>query len=311
MNSHAPVVVFAYNRPEKIKECIQSLERCSECELTDLVVFCDGPKNSSAKVKVEETRDYLQKYKENSKFKSCSLILSDTNKGLANSVIGGVTQVISKYGRAIVVEDDLTVSKNFLSFLNGALEKYEDEMNVGAVSAYSYPLKILKTYKQDTYAILKGDCWGWATWANRWDEASWSVVDFDEYFRDKRLRKGFEKTENGLDVMMFLLSKGKNSSWAVRWVLNLYKKNLLTIYPTRSLVSNEGFDGSGTHSGTEKKYFVPLKEDEEPRSYCEAVHNSQIAKQAALYGRPRLYWLKRIYVFVNVFLNYSKKGKEN
>ena len=39
------------------------------------------------------------------------------NWGLANSIIDGVTTIINKYGKIIVLEDDLVTSKYFLTFL--------------------------------------------------------------------------------------------------------------------------------------------------------------------------------------------------
>ena len=46
----------------------------------------------------------------------------------------------------------------------------------------------------------------------------------------------------------------KNDSWAVRFYASAFLKNMLTLYPGKSLVLNIGFDGSGLHSGKSKMF---------------------------------------------------------
>lgn len=59
-------------------------------------------------------------------FKSINIIESSINKGLARSIVEGVSQVVSQYGKVIVLEDDLITSPNFLHFMNQALDFYND-----------------------------------------------------------------------------------------------------------------------------------------------------------------------------------------
>lgn len=40
---YAPIVVFAYNRLEALKACIDSLLSNSEAAESDLIVYVDGP----------------------------------------------------------------------------------------------------------------------------------------------------------------------------------------------------------------------------------------------------------------------------
>lgn len=299
----APVVAFAYNRADKIIRCLKSLEKNKEAVDTDLIIYCDGAKSENGRAKVENTRKALHQYKEAAGFSNIKLVEAPQNKGLAKSIIEGVTEVLEEYGRAIIVEDDLIVSEDFLDYMNGALNYYESNENIGAISAYTYPLDVLKDYKKDIYAMHKGDCWGWATWKDRWDRASWADVNFDEYFRDKKLRKNFENTENGWDLLMLLQSQGKISSWAVRWVLSLYKRGLLTIYPRDSFVTNAGFDGSGTHSSKseESQYFTELKKRTKQVVFENIAPDSALEKEAARFPRKGTkaafkYYLKRVYV---------------
>ena len=42
----APVVMFVYNRLDKMRNCLEALECQKECAQTDLHIFSDGGKNS-------------------------------------------------------------------------------------------------------------------------------------------------------------------------------------------------------------------------------------------------------------------------
>ena len=59
-------------------------------------------------------------------FKSVYVIESDKNNGLANSIIKGVNDIIKKFGKIIVLEDDLIVSQYFLDFMNRSLSLYKE-----------------------------------------------------------------------------------------------------------------------------------------------------------------------------------------
>ena len=300
---YAPVVAFAYNRADKIIRCLESVERNAEAKETDLIIYCDGAKSEKDLARVEETRKDLCSYKDKAGFSSVKIVEVPQNKGLAKSIIEGVTEVIEQYGKVIVVEDDLVVSKKFLEYMNGALEFYEGNPNVGAISGYTYPLDGLKDYPKDVYLLHKGDCWGWATWKDAWDKASWADVNYDEYFKDGDLRRRFENTENGWDLLMVLQYQGKISSWAVRWVLSLLKRDLWTLYPKDSYVTNEGFDGSGTHSNKaeEAHYFTGLTTDDKECCFTVVKLDKALEKEAAGFPRKGFkagvkYYLKRVYV---------------
>lgn len=304
-NKYAPVVAFAYNRADKILGCLKSLENNPEANSTILYIYCDGAKSENGAAKVEETRKALREYKKTAGFKETYLIEAEKNKGLAKSIIEGVTEVINKHQKAIIIEDDLVLSEDFLKYMNGALDYYQDNKNIGAISAYTYPIKGLSEYQKDIYIMHKGDCWGWATWADRWNDADWADVDFQQYFKDKKLRRRFENTENGWDLLMLLQSQGKISSWAVRWVLNLLKNDLWTVYPKCSLVTNDGFDGSGTHSNKseESHYFAGLRKVDHDIVFENLMPDMALEKQAAVFPRKGVkagikYWLKRIYVLL-------------
>lgn len=257
--NRAPVILFVYNRLDKTKQTLCALNENVGVEETDLIIFADGAKKIDEREKVIEVRNYIEnEFVVMSRFHRVKLIKSDLNKGLANSIIEGVTEVIKQYGEAIVVEDDLVTSKDFINYMNSALEYYRDIPTIGSISGYTAPIKYLKRYKRDVFITRKGECWGWATWKDRWLEVDWEVSDFVEYYKDMMKRREFNSIGGGLDNMLCLQMEGKLDSWAVRWCYHLFCNKLLTVYPRVSKTYNIGMDGSGTHCTATNRYDIQL-----------------------------------------------------
>lgn len=281
--AYAPVVLFAYKRVDKLKACVEALEKNILAEDTELYIFCDGPKDEKDIKQVQEVREYLRNY--SGKFKSVSVSESSCNIGLADSIICGVTKVINISEKVIVVEDDLITSQDFLLYMNGALDFYKDLKEYGSISAYTYPLRILETYDKDVYVTRKGECWGWGTWKNRWDYVDWTVSDFREYKKNKMKRKEFESLQYGIDKMLFSQMNGKIDSWAVRWCYYLFNNHLLTVYPRISRTYNIGFDGSGTHCANTNIYHSQIINSVGKCKYEHLSINREIEKEAAVFEK--------------------------
>lgn len=245
----APVALFVYRRQDKVEMVLEALEKNRSAEQTDLLIFCDGYKGEQDRKQVESVREYIRQYKTRSRFRNVFIYESAVNKGLADSIISGVTVAMERYGKAIIVEDDLLTSEDFLDYMNGGLDFYGSDPRYGSISAYTYPLKELKRYKEDVYVLRKGECWGWATWKDRWDGVDWQVKNFETLYSDADFRRGFCELQAGIDQMLCDWKEGRVDSWAVRWVLHLYLKKQLTVYPAVSRTRNIGFDDSGTNCG--------------------------------------------------------------
>lgn len=238
----APIVLFVYNRPLHFVRVIQALRNNKLAKESELIIYSDAPKDESEVQRVKEVRNLIANI---DGFKNITVILRDVNLGLSRSIISGVTEVLEKYDRVIVLEDDLVASPFFLDFMNAGLEKYSDNTQVVCVHGYVYPChKPLPA----NFFIRGADCWGWGTWRD-----SWSIFNpdglclLDEL---KRLDLMSEFDFSGAYSFSQMLKNqisGKNDSWAIRWHASAFIKNKLTLYPGRSLISNIGNDGSGSH----------------------------------------------------------------
>lgn len=249
----APIVLFVYNRPWHTQQTVEALQKNELAEASDLFVFADVQKSDTDtdtdKEKVLEVREYIKTI---SGFKRVNLVEREQNLGLANSIINGVTEIVNKYGRIIVLEDDMVSSPYFLKFMNEALEFYKDEKKVISIHGYIYPVN---ARLPETFFLRGADCWGWATWKRGWDifePNGWKLM---QEIRKRKLQKRFDinraypYTKTLEDQI-----RRKNDSWAVRWYASAFLKNKLTLHPGRTLIFNIGLDASGTHSSITTVY---------------------------------------------------------
>lgn len=252
----APIILFTYRRPEHTRQTVEALLKNKEAANSDLIIYSDGPKNEEAENGVNKTREYIQTI---TGFKSIQIIERAYNWGLANSIIDGVTSVINKYGKGIIVEDDLITSAYFLQYMNEALELYQNEKDVISIHGYMYPVK---KRIPESFFIKTADCWGWGTWKRGWDLFNPNAQALlDEIINKKKCREFDFNNSYPYTEMLKAQIRGEVDSWAIRWYASALIHNKLTLYPGRSLVFQNGMDGiGGTHCGEETRYAVNLSQ---------------------------------------------------
>jgi hypothetical protein len=262
--SLSPVIIFAFNRPYAFFNVIESLKQNQLSSESDLFIYVDGPRKKYFE-DIEKIKQVQNIALSVQGFKTTTCIFSKTNKGLAKSIIEGVTFVIAKYGKAIVLEDDLIVSINFLMFMNEGLNRHEHESKVFSICGYTNKIKIPQNYSYDAYFSTRSSSWGWATWYDRWTTVDWELHDWEQY---KKMKKVFNHW-GGSDCFHMLRSvkEGWVDSWAIRFVFSEFLQNKLSLFPVISKIKNEGFDGNGANcpkwsrfkyefDAKEKKRFV-------------------------------------------------------
>ena len=256
----APVLLFVYARPNHTKKMIESLSKNKLAKESEVWIFSDNAKKDSAKENVRQVREYIHSIENKGYFKKVHIIEAQKNKGLANSVIDGVTEIINELGKAIILEDDLVVTNNFLDYMNEALDFYEKDERIWSISGYNFSMDIPEKYKHDIFLSYRGCSWGWATWKEQWNTVDWNVEDYNKFKNSYKKRKHFNKGGNDLSLMLDRQMRKEIDSWAIRWCYSQSKQNKYTIYPVNSLVCNIGLDGSGTHSGNIRDYDVTIND---------------------------------------------------
>ena len=245
---YAPIVMFVYNRADHFTQTYEALAKCPEAKNSILYVFSDGAKNDNAKPQVEQVRQTAKKFAGRHDFQDVILTVSPENKGLARSIIDGVTKVLDEYGKAIIIEDDNLSSPYLLNYLNRALDFYADDKSVGALSGYTPQIQFPDDYHHDVFTSYRSCSCCWATWRDRWQNIDWNLEHFSEFVSNKQAVRRLSLTGNDRLIRLYRQTKGNGSSWSVRFGTHLVINNMLTIYPRYSYVQNIGCDETGTHS---------------------------------------------------------------
>jgi len=240
----APIILFAYNRPEHTRRTLQSLQRNALARHSRLFIFADGPKNDEDARKVAQVRSLFAHLPG---FASVELHTKDANHGLASSVIAGVSAVIAEHGRAIVVEDDLVSGHHFLTFMNAALDRYARDRRIFSVSGYIYPYTPRPDYPHDVLLLPRSSTWGWGTWRDRWEKADWTMADAREGLRDPAYCDALRVGGNDVPAMLEQWLAGSIDSWGLPWFCTHVREQAQALFPVRNHIINIGLDGSGVH----------------------------------------------------------------
>ncbi len=239
----APVAVFAFRRLALIKRTLASLEGAKGFDAARVVVFSDAARRDRAEEieAVGEVRSWLSEWCNK---KGAALREAKTNLGLRRSVVEGVSAMLESDDRVIVMEDDLIVSRAFLTFMNRALETFKDREDIVQISGYQVP----HSSGIPALGLLRAPAsWGWATWRRAW-----------QHYRDepdalaREIRAGDVSRFNIDGAYDYLSSLDRNAAseldtWAVRWYASVFLRGGMTLYPDRSLVRNIGFGDDGTN----------------------------------------------------------------
>ena len=272
----APVVLFVYGRPQHTLRTLQALAANHLADRTELIVYADGPRAQATAEQLQRIAEVRQIIRQRKWCGKLQLHEASFNRGLADSIIAGVTEVTAKYGRAIVLEDDLETSGGFLKFMNEALQVYQADDRVMQICGFNFSAGL---FPPKTGFLRASHPWGWATWDRAWRHYNNDA----RHLLDQVLLNGPDRFR--LDGCSFHLdelrenAEGRLKTWAVRWYGSVFLRNGLCLYPGRSLVRNIGFDGSGENCDAATHVYdrIPMT-DSVPVQRCPIVESSGILR---------------------------------
>lgn len=292
----APVILFAFNRPDHTARTIASLAGNALASETEVVVFLDGPRNAADVVLIESVETAIGRHALS--FRVCTTVRRDRNMGLAANIIAGVSHVCAYRGRAIVLEDDLVTSPHFLTYMNDALDKYENDSAVWHISGHNEALN-LPHRAGDAYLQRAASSWGWATWADRWQHFDKNPDVLAATWTDAHRRRFDLEGDHPKWQEVEANIGGYINSWAIFWYATIFARNGLCLYPVVSYVENIGFDNSGVHCGYEPdrighplndretlNFPTVLQEDEEVLAALKRIYRRRTRRVEV----ARAYW---------------------
>lgn len=250
----APIVLFVYNRLQHTEQTVNALVKNDLAKDSDLFIFSDSPSADSHREGVQAVRRYIHQIQG---FRSITIVERSENWGLARNIIDGVTGIIKKYGKVIVLEDDLVTSKYFLTYMNQALNEYEPQKEVMHINGYLYPIDTVEL--PETYFLRFPLPWGWATWQDRWVYFERNAEKLISEFTPSDIYDfNLEGTNPNFWEQVLLNKEKKMYTWYIFWYAAVFTHKGLCLYPNQTLVKNIGFDGTGIHCGVTVLYDVFL-----------------------------------------------------
>lgn len=257
--SLAPVIVFCYNRPSHLERTLDALSRNALAGDSVLYIYCDGPRPDDTGNRLSRIEDVRRVARSRQWCREVHVVEAERNKGLAASIVGGVTEIVEKYGKVIVLEDDIITSTGFLKYMNDALDLYENDDKVMHVSAYFYPHR---QHMPDTFFFeVPYPGGGWATWQRAWQYFDADTARLHAFWSSRW--KEFNRF--GGDILQRQLQAnfdGTLKTWFIKWHAVLLERGGLTLYPGRSLTNNIGFDSTATNCHATTKFDIDVLAEE-------------------------------------------------
>lgn len=239
-----PLLILAYNRPDKVQRLIERLRSQAP---QHLMIAVDGPKPGiadAARVSavqaaigaIDWTDDVETRFR-------------PSNLGLRRAVVDAVSWAVDKHGQAIVIEEDVLPGRHFEGYANHMLEYFREDDRIAHISGYNIvPPDALTANGHKSRLTIYPESVAWATWARSWatfdDSMEWAmnatIADLAKITGS--MVSGVRWKQHFADA-----NSDRISTWAYRWIASMWSKGALTLSPNRNLVTYAGFD-EGTNS---------------------------------------------------------------
>lgn len=245
--NYYPIIIPTLNRYNHLKNCVDSLSRCTGANNTELYISLDYPPGEKYQEGYKKIKDYLPTIVG---FKNVIFFIQDQNLGSEKNSSFLKSQVSKKYSAYIFTEDDNIFSPNFLEYVNLGLREYADNPKVTSISGYNFT----ELYDQDNCDFFfRPVCSAWGV--GRWFEKDRDLEQkmTMNYFKGvlnswKLSSKVFFTNASDLRLLMRMVQDHVVWNDVARCIINIVE-NKYELAPAISMSKNMGHDGSGEHCG--------------------------------------------------------------
>lgn len=233
------VAVLAYNRPHHIRQVLYALERdgCSAVR-----VYLDGPKSPLDVAKQRDLKESLIEKRE----MAVEVEEFPRSYGLRGSVLRCLDRELARNPAVLLLEDDCVPRVGLLGYVTDSLNRYQSDASIMSVCAFQVPAIHSEDHPHAAFLSRRFIPWGWATWADRW-----SLYPRNATALKETVRLALENPLLPPEIRHFILggiSEIETDTWSLAWILGHYARQRFSVMPTKTLIDNIGFDGSGSHT---------------------------------------------------------------
>ncbi len=234
------VCIFAYIRDDNLSKLLEDIKRNINYKKYNYYFFVDHSKTKKDYSKHLSVLKIINKFKFGLKVK---IIDRKKNIGLSRNILKGINLITKKYKKFIVLEDDLRISKHYFEFMQQNLNQYQYNQNILTISGYIFPKKIFKINlgKNNMFLSKRPNTWGWGSWSSKWNKINFKNKIYEKIFKNKYQLEYFSEYGNDLKFILRDTLNNKIDSWAIKWTIYHILEKKLCIFPTRTLVNEEGF----------------------------------------------------------------------
>ena len=237
------ILLLAFNRPEYTRKVFDSIRTAKPDRL---YVAIDGPrKNKPAEAaQVASVREIVTNIDW-----PCQLVtlFREENLGCKNAVSSAITWFFRQEEKGIILEDDCLPSPSFFFFCEHMLNHYEKDLRIWMVAGFNprYPGVTTSEY----FASENPSVWGWATWANRWEQYDVTMNCWENNKLKQYLQLKFpDYIASYYSEAFDSTSKGMIDTWDYQFTLTILANHGMVLKPRANLISNIGIEGH--HSST-------------------------------------------------------------
>ncbi len=260
VKSAVGLAFFVYKRPDLTKQVIESLSRNP---FPYMYVFQDGLKDEKHRREWEEVSQLIN----NIDFCKTEIVISDYNKGLANSIIAGMNYVFDRHDRAIALEDDILLSPGYRDFMEKCFDYFEDYDDVTSIAGVGAGTIIPDDYKWDVYFSYRMSSAAFGTWKKYWKDFYIDPFVLREINLDSEKKAFLDKAGNDLEMMIHASVSGRIDTWATYWSLYQVKLKSYQVIPSIGLAKDIGREGGGTNSKHKHHRYAASFNDERLSEY--------------------------------------------
>jgi len=245
----APVVLFAFNRPDTTARVFAAIR---EARPSRLFLVCDGPRADRAgeAERCAEVRRVLDGVDW-----PCTVErdFSEANLGCRRRISSGIAWVFSRVEEAIFLEDDTLPDASFFPYCDALLAKYRDDERVLMISGFTL-LDHGDADGSSYWFSAHPRIWGWASWRAAWQGYDVNMRDWPEAFtRTDGWQQRTRAERDAWGPFFDSVKIGTIDTWDAQVTLHAWRTARLTAIPRANLVTNIGF-GGGTNTA---EYSLP------------------------------------------------------
>ena len=279
----SPLLLIAYKRTDTLGHALSALAKCKGLNDRPVFAYLDGARSPADETDIENVHKMFVDFK-STVCPELQIVRREKNYGCRENIVSAITEVINKYGRLIIVEDDIVVSKYFLEYMDEALDFYQDDKRIWGINAYRNRFaKIPADYQKDIYLHQRNMCWGWGTWADRWNAVDFDMAYWSDFKSDPKNVERLKAVSFFLPGMIESEYNGLLKTWDVQVSLHIVNENMYCVEPRYCMTRNCGCEGGGgMHCGPNSAVSTQPFYNFKPRLAKDLMPNEKIMQSLCL-----------------------------